>query len=126
MKFLTMPRPLDIDFDQYKVWSEEVLSMCYNPTKKGGFEVELVRHVGGLKPGLRGIARPFNGLDIARNQEIYKKELDYKIMGLPDLTHSFDFFPYSWKDGVKYISMFHSHISQFDFKFTNYQFKLEL
>lgn len=121
MKALPMPDVFQVDKDLYFDCWHDILEMCTAPSKRFGVEVELTRNVGPYKPGMKGIARPFNAIDIARQHKDFKSELNYKIMGLPDLNKSFDFFPFYTRDGRKEISMHHIHISRFDFKKTRFE-----
>lgn len=121
MKALMIADVFQVNKDQYFDCSHDILEMCTSPTKRLGIEVELVRNVGPYKPGMKGIARPFNAVDIYWQHKNFKQELDYKIMGLPDLNRSFDFYPFYTRDGRKEISMHHIHISRFDFKKTKFE-----
>lgn len=129
MKMLPMPA---LDFETYLKYSREILNMCASPSSTQGLLVELTRDIGvlGCTKGSHGIARPFNPLDIYqlinkyndRIQDSYKvyktknKHRNITTNDLPDLSEAFDFFPYVTKDGKKVVSMFHTHITRFDFK----------
>lgn len=115
MKALPMPK---LDFETYLKYSRERLNMCASPSATQGLLVELTRDIGvpGYTKGRQGIARPFNPLDIFDLIKKYNDEMDFNIRGLPSLSEAFDFFPYVTKDGKRVVSMFHTHITRFDFK----------
>ncbi len=115
MKLLLMP---ELDFETYLKYSRERLDMCNSPSSTQGLLVELTRDIGvpGYTKGSQGIARPFNALDIYDLIKKYNMEIKFKIQGLPDLSDAFDFFPYVTKDGKRVVSIFHTHITRFDFK----------
>jgi hypothetical protein len=121
MKALPIANVFQVNKDQYFDCSHDILEMCTAPTKRLGIEVELIRPVGPYKPGMKGIARPFNAVDIEWQHKNFKSELKYKIMGLPDLNKSFDFYPFYTREGRKEISQHHIHISRFDFKKTKFE-----
>lgn len=115
MKLLPMP---ELDFETYLKYSRERLNMCSSPSSSQGLFVELIRDIGvpGYTKGSQGIARPFNPLDIYDMIKKYNMGIKFKIQGLPNLLDAFDFFPYVTKDGKRVVSMFHAHITRFDFK----------
>ncbi|MCW0484087.1 hypothetical protein [Gaoshiqia sediminis] len=125
MKALPMPDVFATDREHYFECWKDILSMCQSPSKRFGIEVVLIRDRGPIKAGTKGIARPFNAVDIHRQLKDYNDEMKYKIMGLPDLSRAFDFYPYYEKDGRKAISLHHTHISQFDCKATKTTTQLE-
>lgn len=125
MKALPMPDVFATDREHYfECWSD-ILTMCQSPSKRFGIEVELIRDCRTFKAGTKGIARPFNAVDIHKLLNEYNAEMTYKIMGLPDLNRAFDFYPYYEKDGRKAISLYHIHISLFDCKPTKTTTQLE-
>lgn len=113
MKALSMP-PLSRETSA-ECW-RDILVMCQSPSKKLGIEVELTRDCLRFKAGTRGVARPFNAVDIQKLLRDYSEELAFKIRGPPNLNNSFDFFPYRDNAGKKKLSIHHTHISAFDFK----------
>lgn len=131
LKALPMADPAKLDWKKSREYWSEILDMCHSPSRKYD-EVVLIRDIGepGYVKGSRGIARPFNPVDIYNLQEDY-----YYVMEsgskcrcrLRNMSEAFEFFPIVNKDGRKVVSMFHTSITRFDFKVVkrkNAQFEL--
>ena len=116
MKALPPADPFKVNMEEYFKFNSEILDMCANPSKKYD-EVVLVRDIGisGYVKGSKGIARPFNSVDIYNLCQDYHRSL--KSDGrLRNLSENFDFFPIVEHKGRMIVSMFHARITRFDFR----------
>lgn len=114
---LPMPDVFKYDKDQYFKDMSETLSMCSEPSKSKGIEVILTRNVSCYKKGQRGIVRKFNANEIQKKLYQYNDQIGRVgvMTDLPDLNRVYDFFPIVKHNGKKIISVWHAHISRFDF-----------
>ncbi len=126
MKALPMPT---LSFNESQKYWSEILKMCTSPSKSQGILSEFRRDVKVgdtyFKKGTKGLARPFNPVDIFNNQKRYNRELNDKIMGTPSLMNSYDFFFMRTKEGKEYVSTIHTHVSEFDIRPVDRQLTFE-
>jgi hypothetical protein len=94
------------------------MNMLGSPSKSQGIKVILTRNVSCYKKGQVGIARKFNPVDIFQNIKSYNEAIFWNGK-LPDLNHSYDFHPIVTHNDKKIVSVWHTHISVFDFEEIN-------
>ena len=123
---LPMPNIFKSNQDLYFKCHREILDFCVTPSYSHGFKVILKRNVSCYKKGQKGIVRPFDALQIEQLIKEYHKELDLQNgFGLPNTNATYDFHPIVIIDGKKFISIWHTHVTQFDFERDCEQLKLE-
>ena len=119
MKALPVPELFCYDKPLYFKLNREKMDMITSPTKSKGYEVILIRDVACYKKGQKGIVRNFNQCDLKNMFNDYNWAIAYKMnWKLPNLNEVYDFFPIVKRDGKSEVSMWHAHISRFDFKVT--------
>lgn len=124
-----MPSVFKTNKDLFFKCQSESLKMASEPTKSMGFEVVLTRNVSCYKAGQKGIVRPFDACQIENKIKEYNDNILYGSsrykhplkFNLPDLNQVYDFHPYYVHNGKKQISIWHAHISRFDFRKLNTQ-----
>ncbi len=123
---LALPPRIEIPFDEEQKYWSEILDMCHAPTKSKGLTVRIKQPIlrgGNIKPGKKGVVRPFNPVDYKNLYKEYCRALHWgsKHYPLPDMTCVYDFFMDSEKGGLTYI---HIHIAKSEFEFMNNQLSL--
>lgn len=117
MKALPVPELFQYDKNEYFRLNRQKMDMVTSPTRSKGYEVILIRDVACYKKGQKGVVRNFNQCDLKNMFNDYNWHIGTR-WPLPNLNNVYDFFPIVKRDGKTEVSMWHAHISRFDFKVT--------
>lgn len=115
MKTLKIADIFNYNRKRYFECHSEDLNFAVAPSKKQGVEVVLIRDCGCYKNGQKGVVKNFSELQIKQLHKEFNFNFKHNSP-LPDLNATYDFHPIVKKDGKFEISLWHAHITRFDFR----------